>query len=70
MMTWQDDDTLSWGDTNKRLEIEMEDGKFLVGTLNVEEIYTDDDFWPEFSLLLDDGTEVFLGDMKRWREVA
>lgn len=71
MDTAWSDEFPDWRDTNEQVEVEMHDGRTVVGTLVASDVWFDgEDEVPIFSIKLDNGTEVGFADMKRWRSVS
>lgn len=56
-----------WGDSGKRAEVDMGDGRILVGELAATDVGFDgEDEYPYWSLLID-GEYVDIAAMERWR---
>jgi hypothetical protein len=57
-----------WSNAGERVELLMPDSSIVRGLLNVaDEIVTDEDEVPIFSVLTDDGREVSFTNHKKWR---
>jgi hypothetical protein len=70
-MNWTSTSWPGWSDAGRLVEIEMEDGQTLQGTLEVDDFFTDGegDEVPVFIIRTSDGAKHSFVDHKRWRRL-
>jgi hypothetical protein len=66
---WGEDWPAEWRDVGRRVELLLEDGSTVTGTLEAEEFFTGEDEIPIFTVRTDDGRGISFVDHEKWRYV-